>query len=73
MEFPIFAPGAGKPPKIVRLGIEQVQLEQDSGKSLHNADAGYSLIDLNRAGIGLMEIITRPELESGEQAAAFVR
>ncbi|GAV04287.1 hypothetical protein RvY_14590 [Ramazzottius varieornatus] len=55
------------------VNIEQIQLEQDSGKSIHNPQDNNSLIDLNRAGIGLMEIITKPDFTSGEQAAAFVR
>ena len=73
MEYIVFDSKRDKLPKSYRIGIEQVQLEQDSGRSIHNEEAGYSLIDLNRAGIGLMEIITRPEIHSGEQAAAFVR
>ncbi|KAK0062687.1 aspartyl/glutamyl-tRNA(Asn/Gln) amidotransferase subunit B [Biomphalaria pfeifferi] len=53
--------------------IFQIQLEQDSGKSLHDAKAGLSLIDLNRAGIGLMEIVTAPNFTCGDDAASFVR
>ncbi|XP_076449299.1 glutamyl-tRNA(Gln) amidotransferase subunit B, mitochondrial-like [Babylonia areolata] len=51
----------------------QLQLEQDSGKSLHDFHCRRSLIDLNRAGIGLMELVTHPDLQSGEDAACFVR
>ena len=72
MDYVIFKQGFDKEPKKFRASIEQIQLEQDSGKSLHNPQAGHSLIDLNRAGMGLMEIITRPEFRNGEQSAAFL-
>uniref|UniRef100_UPI00358FF8B6 glutamyl-tRNA(Gln) amidotransferase subunit B, mitochondrial isoform X2 n=1 Tax=Myxine glutinosa TaxID=7769 RepID=UPI00358FF8B6 len=55
------------------LGITCVQLEQDSGKSLHDAAEGLTLVDLNRAGVGLMEVVTEPELTSGAEAAAAVQ
>lgn len=48
-----------------------MQLEQDSGKSLHDTDR--SLIDLNRAGMGLMEVVLEPDLNDGEEAAALVK
>ncbi|KAK3777807.1 hypothetical protein RRG08_038056 [Elysia crispata] len=51
----------------------QIQLEQDSGKSLHDLENGISLIDLNRAGVGLMEIVTAPDFTSGDDAASFVK
>ncbi|EFN87568.1 Probable glutamyl-tRNA(Gln) amidotransferase subunit B, mitochondrial [Harpegnathos saltator] len=53
--------------------IKQIQLEQDSGKSLHNESTGRSLIDLNRAGIPLMEFVFEPDLVDGEEAAALVK
>ncbi|XP_025115923.1 glutamyl-tRNA(Gln) amidotransferase subunit B, mitochondrial-like [Pomacea canaliculata] len=53
--------------------ILQLQLEQDSGKSLHNHCDNISLIDLNRAGVGLMELVTEPDLRDGEDAASFVQ
>ncbi|XP_053556195.1 glutamyl-tRNA(Gln) amidotransferase subunit B, mitochondrial [Bombina bombina] len=53
--------------------IKQVQLEQDSGKSLHDDTRRQTLIDLNRAGVGLMEIVMEPEMSCGEEAAAAVR
>jgi len=53
--------------------IVQLQLEQDSGKSLHDPEAGRSLIDLNRCGSGLMEIVFGPDLRHGEEAAGLVR
>uniref|UniRef100_H2YI14 Aspartyl/Glutamyl-tRNA(Gln) amidotransferase subunit B/E catalytic domain-containing protein n=1 Tax=Ciona savignyi TaxID=51511 RepID=H2YI14_CIOSA len=54
------------------LKIERLQLEQDSGKSLHDEIDNVSLIDLNRAGVGLMEIVTAPELHSATDACAFI-
>lgn len=53
--------------------IKQIQLEQDSGRSLHNEISERNLIDLNRAGIPLMELVLEPDLTSGEEAAALVR
>ena len=53
--------------------IVQLQLEQDSGKSLHDEESGRSLIDLNRCGVGLMEIVFHPDLFNGEEAVALVR
>ncbi|XP_059178079.1 aspartyl/glutamyl-tRNA(Asn/Gln) amidotransferase subunit B-like [Physella acuta] len=53
--------------------LVQIQLEQDSGKSLHDPQGGLSLIDLNRAGIGLMEIVTAPDFVNGDDASSFVR
>ncbi|XP_024115379.1 glutamyl-tRNA(Gln) amidotransferase subunit B, mitochondrial isoform X1 [Oryzias melastigma] len=53
--------------------IKQIQLEQDSGKSLHDDARGQTLIDLNRAGVGLMELVMEPDMKSGEEAAAAVR
>ncbi|XKL60170.1 hypothetical protein PGB90_001186 [Kerria lacca] len=53
--------------------IKQIQLEQDSGKSLHETSENLSFIDLNRAGIPLMEIVFNPDLNSGDEAACLVR
>ena len=53
--------------------IVQLQLEQDSGKSLHDSGDGKSLIDLNRCGVGLMEIVFEPDLFNGKEASALVR
>ncbi len=57
----------------VRVGIERLHLEQDAGKSLHDQHADSSLVDLNRAGVALMEIVSRPDMRSAEEAAAFIR
>jgi aspartyl-tRNA(Asn)/glutamyl-tRNA(Gln) amidotransferase subunit B len=58
--------------KGARVGIERLHLEQDAGKSLHDQHATMSLVDLNRSGVALMEIVTRPDLRSAEQAKAFL-
>jgi len=57
----------------VRVEIERVHLEQDAGKSLHDQHPDYTYVDLNRAGVALMEIVTKPDLRSSEEAAAFLR
>src|SRR5579862_9268409 len=56
----------------VRVGIERLHLEQDAGKSLHEQHPDMSLVDLNRSGVALMEIVTRPDLRSAEEAKAFL-
>jgi aspartyl-tRNA(Asn)/glutamyl-tRNA(Gln) amidotransferase subunit B len=56
----------------VRIGIERLHLEQDAGKSLHEQNPTLSLVDLNRSGVALMEIVTKPDLRSAEEAKAFV-
>ncbi|KAM5255923.1 glutamyl-tRNA(Gln) amidotransferase subunit B, mitochondrial [Ctenodactylus gundi] len=53
--------------------IKQIQLEQDSGKSLHDDLRSQTLIDLNRAGVGLLEVVLEPDLSCGEEAAIAVR
>ena len=55
------------------VGIERLHLEQDAGKSLHDQHPDSSYVDLNRSGIALMEIVTRPDMRSSEEAAAFLR
>ncbi len=57
----------------VTIGIERIHLEQDAGKSVHDIEPSVSLVDLNRAGIALMEIVSKPDLRSSTQAAAYVR
>ena len=52
--------------------IARLHLEQDAGKSLHDQDPGLSLIDLNRAGAALMEIVTEPDMRAPAEAAAFM-
>lgn len=67
----MFTPGVPPYKKSVR--IKQLQLEQDSGRSLHDVLEASSLVDLNRAGIPLMEIVFEPDLSDGEEAAALVK
>ncbi|MEM6806307.1 MAG: Asp-tRNA(Asn)/Glu-tRNA(Gln) amidotransferase subunit GatB, partial [Bacteroidota bacterium] len=52
--------------------IERIHLEEDAGKSIHDIHPKQSLIDLNRAGVGLAELVTHPDLRSAEEAGAFV-
>src|SRR6202158_3793849 len=56
----------------VNVGIERLHLEQDAGKSLHEQHASMSLVDLNRCGVGLMEIVSKPDLRSAEEARAYL-
>jgi aspartyl-tRNA(Asn)/glutamyl-tRNA(Gln) amidotransferase subunit B len=55
------------------VGIERLHLEQDAGKSLHDQDPSATYVDLNRAGTALMEIVSRPDMRSSEEAAAYVK
>ena len=55
------------------IGIERLHIEQDAGKSIHDMAPDKSFIDLNRAGVGLMEIVTKPDFRSPEEAGAFLR
>jgi aspartyl-tRNA(Asn)/glutamyl-tRNA(Gln) amidotransferase subunit B len=56
----------------VRVGIERLHLEQDAGKLLHDQHATMSFVDLNRSGVALMEIVTKPDLRSADEAKAFL-
>ncbi len=56
----------------VRVGIERLHLEQDAGKSLHDQNPTLSLVDLNRSGVALMEIVTKPDLRSADEAKAVI-
>src|SRR6202046_2420856 len=56
----------------IRVGIERLHLEQDAGKSLHDQNPSMSLVDLNRAGVALMEIVSKPDLRSADEAMAFI-
>ena len=58
--------------EIKHIGIERLHLEQDAGKSLHDQMPGKSLIDLNRCGIALMEIVSNPDMRSANEAALYV-
>src|SRR6195952_1119690 len=56
----------------ITVGIERLHLEQDAGKSLHDQNPTQSFVDLNRSGVALMEIVSRPDLRSSEEARAYV-
>lgn len=55
------------------IGVERLHLEQDAGKSIHDQDPKRSMIDLNRSGVVLMEIVSKPEMHSPEEAGAYLR
>src|SRR3954447_10116864 len=55
------------------VGITRLHLEQDAGKSLHDQHATQTYVDLNRSGVGLMEIVSEPDMRSAEEAGAYLR
>ena len=57
----------------VEIGIERLHLEQDAGKSMHDQHPSKSYIDLNRSGVALMEIVSKPDIRSAEQAGAYMK
>ncbi|MBT9287912.1 Asp-tRNA(Asn)/Glu-tRNA(Gln) amidotransferase subunit GatB [Prosthecodimorpha staleyi] len=56
----------------IEVGVERLHLEQDAGKSIHDQSPVYSFVDLNRSGVALMEIVSKPDLRSSEEAKAYV-
>src|SRR3979490_961409 len=58
--------------KTATIGIERLHLEQDAAKLLHDQNPTMSLVDLNRSGVALMEIVSKPDIRSSEQAKAYV-
>jgi len=56
-----------------RIGIERIHVEQDAGKLMHDQHATMSYVDLNRAGVALMEIVSRPDMRSPAEAGAYIR
>ncbi len=58
---------------VKEVGITRIHVEQDAGKSLHEYSPKYSYIDLNRAGVALMEIVSEPDMRSADEAAAYVK
>ncbi|SLN27598.1 Aspartyl/glutamyl-tRNA(Asn/Gln) amidotransferase subunit B [Pseudoruegeria aquimaris] len=60
-------PGVGR-----KVRIERIHLEQDAGKSVHDMDPNMSFVDLNRTGVALMEIVSRPDIRGPEEAAAYI-
>ncbi|MGE5808096.1 MAG: Asp-tRNA(Asn)/Glu-tRNA(Gln) amidotransferase subunit GatB [Nitrospirota bacterium] len=59
--------------KIKRVGITRIHLEEDAGKNLHQAESGASLVDLNRAGTPLMEIVSEPDIRTPEEASEYLK
>ena len=55
-----------------RVRIERIHMEQDAGKSIHDMDPNMSFVDLNRTGVCLMEIVSRPDIRGPEEAAAYI-
>ncbi|MCB2111337.1 MAG: Asp-tRNA(Asn)/Glu-tRNA(Gln) amidotransferase subunit GatB [Defluviimonas sp.] len=76
----LYAPIVGEGEVIVEMGpgvarrvrIERIHMEQDAGKSIHDLDPLMSFVDLNRTGVALMEIVSRPDIRGPEEAAAYV-
>ncbi len=56
----------------MKVGIERLHLEQDAGKSIHDQHPEFSYVDLNRSGVALMEIVSKPDMRSAKQAQAYV-
>jgi aspartyl-tRNA(Asn)/glutamyl-tRNA(Gln) amidotransferase subunit B len=57
----------------IRIGITRVHMEEDAGKSIHDRFRGFSAIDLNRAGVPLIEIVSEPDLRSSAEAGSYLR
>jgi len=56
-----------------KIGIERLHLEQDAGKSIHDMDPDNTFVDLNRSGVALMEIVSKPDLRSPDEVNAYIR
>ncbi len=56
-----------------KIGVERLHLEQDAGKSIHDMSPNSSFVDLNRCGVGLMEIVSKPDMHSPEEAGEYLR
>ena len=76
----LYHPIVGEGEVLVELGdgtarlvrVERIHLEQDAGKSIHDMDPNMSFVDLNRTGVALMEIVSRPDIRGPEEAAAYL-
>ena len=58
---------------IKKIGIERLHLEQDAGKSIHDMDTENSFVDLNRSGVALMEIVSKPDLRSPQEVNFYIK
>ena len=56
----------------VEVGVERLHLEQDAGKSIHDQSPTHTFVDLNRSGVALMEIVSKPDMRSGDEAKAYL-
>ena len=56
-----------------KIGIERLHLEQDAGKSIHDLDPDNTYVDLNRSGVALMEIVSKPDLRSPDEVGVYVK
>ncbi len=56
-----------------KVGIERLHLEQDAGKSIHDMDPDSTFVDLNRSGVALMEIVSKPDLRSPDEVNAYIK
>jgi aspartyl-tRNA(Asn)/glutamyl-tRNA(Gln) amidotransferase subunit B len=65
--------GVGSDGKPIRVGVTRVHMEEDAGKSIHDRYPGATAIDLNRAGVPLIEIVSEPDMRSAEEAGAYLR
>ncbi len=59
--------------KVKRIGITRIHMEEDAGKNIHEGGGNYSFVDLNRAGIPLMEIVSEPDIRSPKEAAEYMK
>src|SRR5206468_4978963 len=57
---------------VKKVNITRIHMEEDAGKSMHDIDAFDTLVDLNRAGTPLLEIVTEPDMRTGEEAYAYL-
>lgn len=73
LAYPIIVGGYVQLESGKRVHLNRVQIEEDAGKNIHPAGADYSLVDLNRAGTPLLEIVSEPDIETSEQAKAYAR
>ena len=75
-KFPIVGEGEitlDMPNGSKKIGIERLHLEQDAGKSIHDLDPNSTFVDLNRSGVALMEIVSKPDMRSPEEVNAYVK
>jgi aspartyl-tRNA(Asn)/glutamyl-tRNA(Gln) amidotransferase subunit B len=67
------APDEKNPDAVKRIGVERIHVEQDAGKLMHDQHPTRSYVDLNRSGVALMEIVSRPDMRSPAEAGAYLR